>query len=700
MPFVAVLLIIASTIGASAAIITITESAPRRAEVSADKHIFLQSPADGLWSVATNWADGWPAGWVHASPEQVEQEADWIIVSGQIQLAGGVMNVRDSYRLENGIVHGIRRWTWAGREVLPRCTLSIRWNAPGAVNARPMMPGVVVYGNPAGEKTGNHAVTVHRGKPGDRTFFEEHRFSAPWESVEWAEGKEFHAVALHTLPSPAYGANQNDQWWTLGLTSLADSTELATLSGPTAANHHNSVTKALQGKFLDYPDTWLNLLPGSVVEKSFYLEVVPRTEQGSGFRQPLRTAMQLHPLASVEDLPAYGDIIREKYHFALSRFRDRQPDAGFEMYPGYVKGTHYVMGWAGQAEGGAYAMLGLAKKIGDPKMIDRGQRSLDWLTQSPFNENGFLLNYSPDNHQWQDQDPVSQGQAMETFARAILVGRTMKGVQTERWEQFLKKACSLQAKRILLPAWKPVNTAEAFFISPLCKGFRLFGDNDFKRAAIKAGDYYARRHLDMTEPYWGGTLDASCEDKEGAWAGFQGFFALYELTREKQYLAWASHAMDVMLTYTVLWDIDLPAGRLRDHNLKTRGWTIVSAQNQHLDVFGVLFTPELWRMGGYLGRDDIKRLAAVMYRTCGQMVDPSGSQGEQIQHTNFAQHGDMSNVFRLRGGYSENWTVFWITAHFLNAASEFERMGVDLDNVDKSIAKENQPENKRRIQKE
>ena len=102
-----------------------------------------------------------------------------------------------------------------------------------------------------------------------------------------------------------------------------------------------------------------------------------------------------------------------------------------------------------------------------------------------------------------------------------------------------------------------------------------------------------------------------------------------------------------------MWDIHLPAGRLRDHGLKTRGWTIVSAQNQHLDVFGVVYTPELWRMGGYLGRDDLKRLAAVMYRSCGQMIDPYGSQGEQIQHTNFSQHGDRSNVFRLRGGYSE-----------------------------------------------
>ena len=138
------------------------------------------------------------------------------------------------------------------------------------------------------------------------------------------------------------------------------------------------------------------------------------------------------------------------------------------------------------------------------------------------------------------------------------------------------------------------------------------------------------------------------------------------------------------LTYTVLWDIDMPAGRLRDHDFKTCGWTIVSAQNQHLDVFGVLYTPEIWRTGDYLQRDDLKRLAAVMYRSCGQIIDPFGSQGEQMQHTNFIQSGDMSDTSRARGGYAEHWTVFWITAHFLNAAAQFEEMGIDLDHLDVS----------------
>lgn len=64
--------------------------------------------------------------------------------------------------------------------------------------------------------------------------------------------------------------------------------------------------------------------------------------------------------------------------------------------------------------------------------------------------------------------------------------------------------------------------------------------------------------------------------------------------------------------------------------------------------------------------------------TCYQLTDAYGSQGEQIQHTNFAQHGDMSNVYKLRGGYSETWTVFWITAHFLNAAARFIEAGEDI----------------------
>lgn len=635
----------------------------------------IQSPAEGLWSIATGWKDGQPVDWVHARPSRVQQEGPWTLVCGEMPLSGGVMELRDAYRVVGAHVQVVRRFAWKGAQPLSRCTLSIRWHLPGATHGLPTLPGIVTYGNPAGAATGRDTVIHHAGKPGDTTLCEEHRFAAPWVSLEWPSQGGWRAAALHTWPSRAPGGHQSDQWWSLGLLSKTDGTELAAFTGPTSANGRPNVAKALQDKFLTLPDAWIELAPGAVVEKRFFIDPPRATERGQGFRTALQTARELHPLGATEDLPLAADIVREKLRFARSRFRDRAEDPGFEMFPERVKGTHYVMGWCGQAESASYAFV--TQK--DPELVAMGRRSLDHLCKAPFNEHGFLLQYNPETRSWKDQDPVSQGQAMEGFARAILAGRRLRGVDTRPWEAFLKRACELHAERILKPDWKPVNTAEAFFISPLCKASNLFANPRLQKAALKAGEYYAARHGTMAEPYWGGTLDASCEDKEGAFAAFQGFLAIFELTRDPRFLERAAHAMDVVLTYTVLWDIDLPAGRLRDHGLKTRGWTIVSAQNQHLDVFGVLYTPELWRMGTYLKRPDLQRLAAVMFRSCGQLLDPLGSQGEQIQQTNFGQQGDLSDVLRLRGGYSENWTVFWITAHFLNAAAEFQRMGVDLD---------------------
>ncbi|HSV73715.1 MAG TPA: hypothetical protein VLH79_08150 [Chthonomonadales bacterium] len=643
--------------------------------------LLLESPPEGLWSIATEWADDWPANWVHAHPTRVWQEGGWTLVSGHIELPQGRLELADSYRVEGAVIRGVRRFTWHGPAPLNRATLSVRWLAPGAANALPLLPGILYYGNPSGARTGPQAVAVHMGRPGDSSLFEEHRFAAPFACIEWRAGESFRSAALHTIPSPVAGGNHADQWWSLGVIAHAESTELTLLSGPTTANGQRSVVKALQQRFLPYPDAWVNLRPGAVIEKTFFLQAIPRVVQGSGFRAPWRTALELHSPLSLDGLPTLDRIVRDKYRFALTRFRDRPNDPGFEKFPDFVEGTHYVMGWCGQAEALGGALIRLAPRLGDPEAVNRAVRAMNHLATAPFNEHGFLLRYTVETGQWSEQDHVSQGQAMDGFARAIVAARARGGIDSSAWEAFLRRASTLHARRILRDDWRPLSTAEAFYISPLCQAYRLFGDADFRRAAIKAAEHYAQRHISMEEPYWGGTLDARCEDKEGALAAFQAFLAVYELAREPRFLDWAAHALDVALTYTVLWDIDLPAGRLRDHGLKTRGWTVVSAQNQHLDVYSVLFTPEIWRMGDHLGRPDLKRLAALMFRSCGQLIDPQGSQGEQIQHTNFAQSGDMSDVFRLRGGYSEGWTVFWITTHFLNAAAQFEAMGVDLDRV-------------------
>ena len=636
----------------------------------------VNAPAEGLWSIATDWKEDWPANWYHASATKMEEIGDWKILSGSMKLPQGEWHLQDAYRHENGRVKCVRRYVWHGEAALENVTLSIRWKIKSN-KVQGFLPGILYYGNPSGEKNGAHKVPVFHGMPGEAAIFEEHRYPMPFACLEWNKGGQFWGAALHSIPSPVVGGNKSDQWWSLGIQTNSNDSELILMSGPITYNGNKSVAKALQRASMPYNDTYMTVKPGMVIEKTFYLEVYETNAKGSAFQRPLYSSIDIFKPFYTEDLPTMGEIVKSKYEFAKTRWIEGKDYAGFNMYPDFER-ARIVLGWAGQSEAPVYALQVLADQLEDENVWEYVQKSMDHICTAPVSKNGFPVRYEVKKNAWERPDPVSEGQAMNSIALAIEVGRKNNKVNVTAWEEFLKKACDVHAARLLSETWNPKNTAESFYISPLLIAAELFGNESYKMAALKAADYYANRHLDMTEPYWGGTLDATCEDKEGAWGAFQGFMAAFKHTQKKKYLTWAQHAGDVVLSYTVVWDIPMPPGRMADHFFKARGWTGVSAQNQHLDVYGVLTTPEFYRLGQLTNNQDLMRLAAVMYRSCGQMIDPFGAHGEQIQQTNYTQLGTEFDVMELRGGYSESWTVFWITAHFLHAAATLKEMGVEF----------------------
>jgi len=649
-------------------------------QVALEGKNLLTSPPEGLWSIATDWKDGWPASWLHAKPTDIEHVGDWTILRGKLETPVGIWRLSDSYHPEGKVIKCIRRFTWEGKETAEHVTLSVRFQCPGT-GEKVVLPGILYHGNPSGARSGR--IPVYSGKPGEEAIYEEHRFPMPYASLEWTADSGIQGAALHSLPSPTPYGNLEDQWWSLGLIAKEGCTEMVLLSGPCASNGKRSVVKASQRGFVPYDNAYINVPPGAIVEKTFYLEAYPVARKGSGFQHPTRTSVDIFSPCSLDGMPTFGEIIEAKYRYAKTRWHEDGQIAGFRKY---VNRDFFVFGWCGQTASPGYAIQVLADDLGDAKAMDMAKKSLNFLSTAEFYDQGFYTWYDYSKKEWVPRNRpelLSQGQAMLNFANAIRVGRA-KGLDTSRWERFLQKACDFHADKILADEWNPLSTNQAFFIAPLCQAAGLLGNNTYRRAAEKAGRVYALRHLSMDEPYWGGTLDASAEDKEGAFAALQGFVALYELTKDGKYLEWAEHACDVVLTYTVVWDIDMPAGRLRDHGFKTRGWTAVSVQNMHIDVFGALITPDIYRLGQYLDNDELKKLAILMYRSCGQLIDPYGSQGEQPHHTNYAQHGRFAErlksgqVSGIRGEYAEEWTVFWITAHFLNAAAQFKELGLSV----------------------
>ena len=557
------------------------------------------------------------------------------------------------------------------------CTLSVRFLAPG-FGTGVMMPGVMYYGNPSGAHS--NAVPLYDRHTVRELFVEEHRLPMPFVSFEWAQDADRYGVSMHTLPSPVVNANLHDQWWSVGVEAVESGTELALLSGSCAMNGLKSSVKAFQGSrdelLAPYDYAYLIVQPGAVIEKTFYLDAFSVASEGTGFQPAIQKSLAVFQPWSLTGLPSFSELVQNKYRFAQTRWYEDGGVAGFRKYPDR---NMIVLGWCGQAASLGYA-LQVLDELG-PDTDHQVQKSLDLISTSEFYEEGFRTWYDADKKVWVDRgrsELLSQGQAMHQFARAIRLGRDNASLDTSEWEVFLRLACEFHARRILNDDWRPVSSNEAFFIAPLCLVSEIFDQALYRDAAVKAGDVYATRHLDMREPYWGGTLDARCEDKEGAIAGLQGFLALYDLTGEEKYLTWAQHACDVTLSYVYVWDVDMPPGRLRDHNFKTRGWTAVSVQNQHIDVYGVYCAPDVYHLGELTGSQELKDLALVMYRSCGQLIDPLGSQGEQPQQTNYAQHPSniAKGMDRFRGDYCETWTVFWITAHFLNAAARFKEMGV------------------------
>lgn len=613
--------------------------------------------------------------WKYSNPEHIEQTGQWTIISGKIEFPQGNLYLRDSYKpVKEGPVQCRRRFEWKGNDTLRQVNLSIRFRVKGD-KMQTLMPGIIYYGNKNGAKVNPNVIPVYTATPGEFAIFEDHRFPMPFVMLENASNK--YAAALHTTPSPIKGAILNDQWWSMGVEAGEGFTDFVLYSGPVGYNRQYGVVKALQKQQMKYNKTWLNLEPGRIIEKEFYIEVYPIDREGTGFQRPIYTALDLYKPYYADRFTDFETIIAEKYRFAKSRWITfNEKEAGFNMYDNQFRKA-LVMGWCGEADSPGYALQVLEDKLKDPAIHDYVQRSLDFLSTFPIDTASGMFAVGYNGTKFYGGDPVSCGQALYNFAKAIMTAQKTKRYDSRKWESFLRNACQAQSKRILSKDWNPKSTAEAFLIAPLAIASELFEKKEFEQAAVKAAHLFAERHLNMNGCYWGGTLDATCEDKEGALAAFQGFLELYEQLHDVQYLNWAKHALDVCLSYVVVWDIPLPPGRMADYNFKTTGWTVVSPQNQHIDVFGVLYTPEIYRMGEYLKDERLKQLARVMYRSCFQLTNMYGSQGEQIQQTNFAQHGDMSDIYKLRGGYSESWTVFWTTAHFLNAAAKFVEMDIE-----------------------
>ncbi len=229
----------------------------------------------------------------------------------------------------------------------------------------------------------------------------------------------------------------------------------------------------------------------------------------------------------------------------------------------------------------------------------------------------------------------------------------------------------------------------------------ITGDRKYLDVCEKAMDYYIREFVEK-DIYWGDTLDADCIDKEGAHGIMRACLLLYERTGKRKYLDAAIRAAYYLTSWMFMWDI--PFGKdvpIKKYGLNTRGWTIVSVENQHIDPYGMIIAPDMVKLYKYSNMEFWLEIGLTMAKaSMGVISDRPGRLGvsrifvgfqpEQIYHTEWIYspwlriiagilHGAKCRSYK--GTYINN--IFWVVSACLGGILDLaEELGIELDRVE------------------
>ena len=176
-----------------------------------------------------------------------------------------------------------------------------------------------------------------------------------------------------------------------------------------------------------------------------------------------------------------------------------------------------------------------------------------------------------------------------------------------------------------------------------------------------------------------GALDTSCVDKETSAPFIMSAVLLYELTGKEIYLEYGRKAAyyftSWMFHYQPVYEADT---EIVQYQICIKGLTAVSTQHHHLDMYGGIVVPYLYKLAEYTGDERFRIRGEMMWRavlqgigdgkfTIHDRVRPIGSQNEAIYHcrwvfVNAHEHG--------RRGSLNDWLVAWPCAFRLSVLAE------------------------------
>jgi hypothetical protein len=678
-------------------------------------------PEGQVWAVRSVWngpITKWYSGGQAFKISQIHDlNGDVLECQGSGIVDGQPWEFLDRYSFEYGAIKVVRRWHHASPQAQSPISLVTVVRVPVGDDPRTLFPGVIYNGNVGTYPTS--PVPRLPYVPNAKAVYEEHRFPIPFVNLESTVAKRRLYASLLTIPSKIPGGHLgDDQWWSLGLEwRWGGTVDLLSASGAVATNGMNSMVYGNLNGFAPYENAYIDVKGKTTFVKTFYLDfgIAPRV--GYAFRETAQKALQIFkPFDTTHLLMREAMDLKLKYaeHMYLE-----EPDgtAGFRILPAYLGwGTQpFMYGWVGGNLGVAYGLLAAAERTGNQNYRRMALNTIQFFVDHVRRDTPGLLfgNYYFTDKKWTPgefgivgwPESVSArqlGESLEQLADCTLWAKTHKLPQGERWQNLLVEAGNFlvtanRYKGMFPRSWFPdgraigweegknptaaeITTAGAMLVSPLVKLFKLTGDQRFLETAesvLRA--YYNTFGRDLHISYAGSTLDAAAEDKEAGWGLLHGALAVYEATKKPKYLEWAHDAADWLLTWYVMYDMQLPASSPLHGFVNTTGWTAISVQNEELDCWGQNLAPDFYQLGKYLGDQRYQDVGRTLFYAPTQAIARPGAMfgtnliGIELEHFNH------TNCTYVQGaawrGYMNPPGILWTLSATLSNGAKMADLG-------------------------
>jgi len=630
-------------------------------------------PSGSNWRVYSEWKDRWCSDPWNFAPRRVSIPKTGVLEAAcEGAVDGQRWRFKDIYSFEKGMIRIERTFEHLEDKSQKTLTLETRLRVPVGIDPRLLIPANNYNNNPSMLPTLPGPRMTEGYVPGALAAYEEHRLPIPYVSVESSLESERLYGALLAVPGKiASGNKAPDHWWSLGVEWGKGYADLLSLSGPVATNGKRSWIYGHRNGFDPYDKTYITARGRTVFRKVLYLDVGRGVRTGYAFRETLWKAYSLFRPSQPARL-SFRRAMQLKKSFVKKYcfYMNRHGAAGHAIWPG---ADHIQYGWVGGALATACGLLYDSGVTGDLEAGKQAASSINFFVRrAPARTPGlFYCEYFGKKNQW-TLSPFHGGnwgiaarqfsENLNHLAECIFVGRS-QGLDTTAWEKKLSEGCDFlvrtpKYKGLLPRGWTPegaplkwkggekykYSTAGAYAIEPLVSAWRLTKKKEYLDTARALLEAYRRTFGEtLKTPFWGGTNDAGCEDKEAGWPVMAGALALYEATGERKYLQWARDAADWALTWTYFHDVDLPSDPVLDSVMNTCGWTFISLHNQEIDVFGYWMAPDYYKLGLLTGDRRYKQLGKLLFEAaCQTIARPGvmlglphpGMQSEHYNHTN------------------------------------------------------------------